>query len=82
MADPIQAHKLSDTEVEKQKQFAWRIPTKWLLSQAVNCYMEDMKEIIFAEIEGRLYLKGIRQTNEDGQVLPTETWFEEFPPWP
>ncbi|HUV37746.1 MAG TPA: hypothetical protein VMX58_12480 [Patescibacteria group bacterium] len=82
MPEPIKAYKLSDTEVEKQMQFAWRIPTTWLLSQIVNCYMEEKKEIIFAEIEGKLFMKGIRQTNEEGQVLPAETWFEEFPPWP
>lgn len=82
MADPIKCYKLDDADVEKQKQLAWRIPTKWLLSQMVNCYLEDVKEIVFAVIDDRLFMKGIRQTNEDNLVLPAEGWFEEFPPWP
>ncbi len=82
MADPIKCYKFTDTDVEKQKQMAWQIPTKWLLSQVVNCYMEGKEEIVFAVIENRLYMKGIRQTNEENLVLPAEVWFEEFPPWP
>ena len=82
MADPIKCYKFTDEDVIKQKQMAWAIPTKWLLSQMVNCYMEEKKEIVFAVIDGRLFMKGIRQTTGDDLVMPAESWFEEFPPWP
>jgi hypothetical protein len=82
MADPIKCYKLTEDDVKQQSRLAWRIPTKWLLSQAVNCYMEDVTEIVFAVIDDRLFMKGIRQTSEDNLVLPAESWFEEFPPWP
>lgn len=82
MADPIRCYKMTVEDVKQKKQLAWRMPAKWLLSQAVNCYMEGVDEIVFAVIEDRLYMKGIRQTNEENLVIPAEVWFEEFPPWP
>lgn len=82
MADPIKCYKLTEDDVKQQMRLAWRMPTKWLLSQMVNCYTEDMKEIVFVVIDDRLYMKGIRQTNEENLVMPAEAWFEDFPPWP
>jgi hypothetical protein len=82
MADPIKCYTYTDEEVMKQNQMAWAIPTKWLLSQMVSCYLEGKTDIVFAVMDGHLFMRGIRQTSKDDLVMPAESWFEEFPPWP
>lgn len=72
----------TDDYVKDSSELSWRIDTKWLLSQALNCHLYGHDEIVFSVIKGKLYMRGIRMADKEGIFLPQNTWIEEFPPWP
>jgi hypothetical protein len=79
---PVTIQKMSKTDLEKTGKCGCSIPTKWLLSQAMSCYINGIEEMVFAVVEDKIHMIGIRDVNDEGVFKPAEVIIEEFPPWP
>ncbi len=79
---PITVQKISKTDLQRLGKYGVSIPTKWLLSQALSCYLNDVENMVFAVVDNKIHLVGIRDVSQEGVFKPAEVIIEEFPPWP
>jgi hypothetical protein len=67
-------------DFQPDKEAIWKVPAKWLLSQASQCSLNGEEYMAIAIKDKKLYIHGYRPAGNAIKLI--ESWAEEFDPWP